>query len=76
MNQIWSNIPIPTQTNQVRIVIFIDNSGSMNEDVVQPAVNDFILSISQKGYTTKKQLCGTEQYLYWIYNTANGNVSC
>lgn len=76
MKEIWTTIPTPSLSNPVRIVIYVDDSGSMRYSTIQTPLESFIASINQQGYTTKIQLCETEQYLKWIYNTANGSVTC
>lgn len=75
-DEIWTSIPTPTTSNPIRIVIYIDSSGSMSEKNIQPALDGFISSITNRGYSIKKQYCGTERYLNWIYTTAKGNPDC
>jgi hypothetical protein len=76
MAEIWPNIPTPSINNPIRIVIYIDISGSMTRFSIQPAIDQFIVLAKAQGFTIKEQLCTTEEYLSWIYKTATGSVSC
>jgi hypothetical protein len=73
---IWTTMPTPSSSQPIRIVIFIDDSGSMRRATVGTAVDQFKTLMIGEGYQVLEQLCTNEQYLAWIYRTATGVQPC